>query len=74
MQIEKEKSRTGIGKYLSPEEFERIRSVRMTTESLERVRDLFVFQTYTCMAYTDMSAFDASKIQEVNPHCRRNCA
>lgn len=65
VQIEKEKSRTGIGKYLSPEEFEKIRSMRMSTESLERVRDLFVFQTYTCMAYTDLSDFDASKIQEV---------
>jgi site-specific recombinase XerD len=65
VQIEKDKSRTGIGKYLTPEEFEKIRSVRMTTDSLERVRDLFVFQTYTCMAYTDMSAFDANKIQEV---------
>ena len=65
VQIEKDKSRTGIGKYLSPEEFVKVRELKLSTESLERVRDLFVFQTYTCMAYTDMAAFDASKIQEV---------
>lgn len=65
VQIEKDKSRTGIGKYLSPEEFVKVRELTLTTESLERVRDLFVFQTYTCMAYTDMADFDASKIQEV---------
>lgn len=65
VQIEKDKSRTGIGKYLSPEEFIKVRDLKPTTESLERVRDLFVFQTYTCMAYTDMAAFDATKIQEV---------
>lgn len=65
VQIEKDKSRTGIGKYLSPEEFIKVREVSLSTESLERVRDLFVFQTYTCMAYTDMAAFDASKIQEI---------
>lgn len=65
VQIKKDKSRTGIGKYLSPEEFVKVRELKLTTDSLERVRDLFVFQTYTCMAYTDMADFDASKIQEV---------
>lgn len=65
VQIEKEKSRTGIGKHLSLDEFTKIRNLKLSTESLERVRDLFVFQTYTCMAYTDMAAFDASKIQKV---------
>lgn len=63
--IEKDKSSGGIGKYLSPEEFEEVRNLQLPTESLERVRDLFVFQTYTCMAYTDMAAFDINKVQEV---------
>lgn len=63
--IDKEKSKTGIAKHLSPEEFQRICNVELSTESLNRVRDLFVFQTYTCMAYADMAAFDSSKIQEV---------
>lgn len=65
IQIEKEKSKTGIGKYLTPEEFAKIRVVSLSTESLNHVRDLFVFQTFTCMTYTDMAAFDTDKIQEV---------
>ncbi|MBR1879156.1 MAG: site-specific integrase [Prevotella sp.] len=65
LNIEKDKSRTGIGKYLSPEEFSKVQNAPLSTDSLKRVRDLFVFQTYTCMAYTDLSSFDASKIKEV---------
>ncbi len=56
----------GLRKYLTREELERIRTARMGTECLERVRDLFVFQTYTCMSYTDLVAFDAGKVREVN--------
>ena len=37
----------------------------LPTDSLQRVRDLFVFQTYTCLAYVDLAAFDVSKIQTV---------
>ena len=47
--INKEKSITGIGKYLSPEEFHRIKITPMPTESLTKVKDLFIFQTYTCL-------------------------
>ena len=65
VRIKKEKSSGGIGKYLSPEEFKAIKDVELTTESLRRVRDVFVFQTYTCMAYTDLRAFRASHITEV---------
>jgi 2-C-methyl-D-erythritol 2,4-cyclodiphosphate synthase len=32
---------------------------------LERVRDLFIFQTYTCLRYSDLALFDASLIQEI---------
>ena len=56
----------GLRKYLTREELERLRTARMGTECLERVRDLFVFQTYTCMSYTDLVAFDAGKVREVN--------
>ena len=65
VRIDKEKSKGGIGKYLSPEEFAKIRDVELPTESLQRVRDLFVFQTYTCLAYVDLAAFDPQKIQVV---------
>ena len=56
----------GIEKYLTPDEFERIKNVELPTDSLRRVRDLFVFQTYTCLSYSDLRDFDASNIQEVN--------
>lgn len=56
---------TSLRKYLTPEEFHRIKVVELPTISLERVRDLFVFQTYTCLSYTDLRDFDASEITEV---------
>jgi integrase len=65
VRIKKEKSTGGIGKYLSPEEFQLVKAAELPTESLRRIRDLFVFQTYTCMAYKDLTAFKASKIVEV---------
>lgn len=65
LNIEKGKHTNGIGKYLTPDEFRKIKGIRMPTESLERVRDVFVFQTYTCMSYTDLRDFDARNIQEV---------
>ena len=64
--ISKEKSRTGIDKYLTFEEFKRIKTTPMPTPYLERVRDLFVFQTYTCLKYSDLAAFDSRRVQEIN--------
>lgn len=63
--IEKDKSTTGIGKYLSPDEFRKLKGWTMPTNCLERVRDIFVFQTYTCLSYADLRDFDARRIQEV---------
>lgn len=63
--IHKNKSTTGIGKYLTPEEFRKLKGMKMPTQSLERVRDAFVFQTYTCLSYTDLKDFDSRNIQEV---------
>jgi len=65
VRIKKEKSTGGIGKYLTPEEFQMIKAVELPTESLRKVRDVFVFQTYTCMAFKDLAAFKASKIVEI---------
>ena len=59
--IRKDKT-CGIEKYLTLDEMRRIERAVMPTKSLERVRDLFVFQTYTCLSYTDLRAFDANKI------------
>ena len=63
--IEKDKSTTGIGKYLSPDEFRKLKGWTMPTNCLERDRDIFVFQTYTCLSYADLRDFDARRIQEV---------
>jgi integrase len=38
----------------------------MPTESLRRVRDLFVFQTYTMMGYSDLERFDYKDCFKVN--------
>ena len=63
--ISREKSIGGIGKYLSFEEFDRIKNSSLPTACLEKVRDLFVFQTYTCMSFSDMKDFDIDKIKTV---------
>ena len=66
LNIAKEKSSGGLGKYLSPEEFRRISEVQPPTRELERARDVFVFQTWTCLSYVDLAAFDAGKLQRMN--------
>lgn len=63
--IERGGSTGGIGKYLAPEEFKTIKSAQMPTESLQKVKDVFIFQTYTCLSYSDLKSFNSSKIQEL---------
>ena len=60
--IDKEKETSGIWKHLTPEEFIKLKRVKLPSKSLERIRDLFVFQTYTCMSYSDLKNFDPSGI------------
>ena len=62
--IEKDKVSHGLHKYLTKDELHSIETAKMSTESLDRVRDLFVFQACTCLSYKDLVAFDASKIKE----------
>lgn len=64
--IDKGQESSGLDKCLTPKEFYRLRDAEMPTESLEKVRDTFVFQTYTCMSYSDLKSFNYTKIQEVN--------
>lgn len=54
----------GLSKYLTLEEFLKLKVSEMPSERLEKVRDLFVFQCYTCLAYHDLHCFDPKKIQE----------
>ncbi len=63
--IERAREAARIDKYLSKEEFKRVKRVKLPTKSLEKVRDLFVFQTYTLLSYSDLKDFDASKIKYI---------
>ena len=60
--IRKDKD-SGLSKYLTLEELQAIEKAKMPTASLERVRDLFVFQSYTCLSYKDLVAFDEKKLK-----------
>ena len=56
----------GLTRYLTPEEFHRFETCVIPSESLCRVRDLFVFQTYTAMSYSDLADFDYKKCTEID--------
>lgn len=51
----------GLTRFLTPAEFHRLESCVIPIAKLRRVRDVFVFQTYTMMAYSDLRKFDYSK-------------
>lgn len=53
-------------KYITEEELKRIMKAKLTTERLAKVRDLFVFQCYTGMAYVDMMSFDFTQARMQN--------
>lgn len=63
--IDKQKRSHGIERCLTPEEFHNLKVTKMPTKSIERVRDIFVFQVYTCLSYSDLREFDSKMIQEV---------
>ena len=44
--------------YLTEEEFTKLRNVQLSSSMLEHARDLFVFQTYTALSYSDLCKFD----------------
>ena len=48
----------GLTRFLTPAEFHRFESCVIPIERLRRVRDLFVFQTYTMMSYSDLAKFE----------------
>lgn len=57
------------GRYLTEDEFYKIRDTELPTKSLEKVRDLFVVQCLTGLAYSDLMDFDFSKITEEDGVC-----
>ncbi|MGM9697991.1 MAG: tyrosine-type recombinase/integrase [Prevotella sp.] len=54
-----------IEKCLTLDEVKKLHGTPME-ERLERVRDLFVFQCYSCLSYSDLAKFDAKKIEEID--------
>lgn len=66
LHIKKEKASNGLSKYLTLDEFSALANMNLSVDYLRHARDLFLFQTYTCLAYTDLEAFDPSRIKEVN--------
>lgn len=64
--IEKDKTTSGLNRCLTPKEFKQLKDAKMPTECLERVRDLFVFQTYTCLRYSDLARFNSNNIVTIN--------
>lgn len=52
------------GRWLDEAELEALKTAKMPTKSLEKVRDLFVFQCLTGVAYADLSRTDFSKTEE----------
>lgn len=66
LRIDKDKASRALNNYLTLEEFEKVKKVECTLPHFEQARDLFVFQVYTCMAYVDLAAFDASKIEDID--------
>lgn len=63
--IERGNDYDGIDKFLFPDEFQKVRAAKMPSEQLERIRDLFVFQTYCCFSYCDIAKFSTKKWNEM---------
>lgn len=49
--------------YLNLEELEKIRAVKLPTQSLDNIRDIFLFMAWTGLRYSDVAKFDESFIQ-----------
>lgn len=53
-------------KYLEEWELKQIKEAEMPNASLTKIRDLFVFQCYTGLAYADLAKFDFSEVVKRN--------
>lgn len=65
LHFNKEKDVHSLHKFLTLEEMKRFEATDMKSDCLNKVRDLFVFQTYTCLSYVDMAAFDFTKVKDI---------
>lgn len=53
-------------KYLTQEEIEKIRNARIVSDRIDKVRDLFLFQCYSGLAFVDMAHLEPSDVQRNN--------
>lgn len=49
------------GRYLSPQELKKLSEAEMRSGSVARARDMFIFQSYTGLSYSDLALFDFSR-------------
>lgn len=59
-----EKGKPSIRKFLEEGELHTIETFQSTNKTLMNVRDLFLFQCYTGLAYADMSLFNFEELRE----------
>lgn len=64
LQFKRGESRHGM--YLTEDEFAKVRDVELGNESLAKVRDLFVVQCLTGLAYSDLMSFDFNQVSKVD--------
>lgn len=56
-----DRGKSATRRYLTTKEIERLKNCKLPTESLRQVRDLFLFQCYTGLAYSDFAKFNFAK-------------
>lgn len=61
-----ERGHSKARKYLTEDEIKQLRECELNLPTLERVRDLFIFQCYTGLAYADLSKFDFTNVVQRN--------
>ena len=64
--IKIERGKSSLRKFLTEKELIAVMEANIPTESLDSIRDLFVFQCFTGIAYADLKLFDFSKVEERN--------
>ena len=60
--IKIDKGHTSVRKYLTIEEVRKIEKAKIDRPTIDRVRDLFIFQCYTGLAYAELAKFDFTKV------------
>lgn len=60
--IKIDRGKSSIRKFLTQEEISILEGTHLATASLDKVKDLFMFQCYTGLAYADLSKFDFNQV------------